>query len=101
MNEALDPLEVLACEIELRPQGAPGVDEIARLVLDTKRRDGELILTFEASSAASVEAFAAAERQCCSTLSWEIRSVRDEVELSIRGSPEQTRLLEGLFSKSS
>jgi hypothetical protein len=100
MNEAQNPLEVLACDIELRPRGAPGVDQIADLVRSAHRRDGALILAFDQSASADVEAFAAAERQCCSTLCWEVRRSGDEVELSIGGSPEQVRLLERLFARS-
>jgi hypothetical protein len=99
MNEARDPLEVLACEIELRPQGGPGVDQIANLVRSAHRRDGALILAFDESASAAVENFAAAERQCCSTLSWQIRKLGGQVELSIQGSPDQVLLLEELFTR--
>lgn len=98
MNDISHALEVLACDIELRPADAPAAGKIGQAARSAARRDGALVVTFDASAAGDVERFAAAERSCCATLAWEVRSVSDGVELTVRGSPEQLDLLSRVFA---
>lgn len=96
-----DALDVLACEIELRPAGAPGIDAIAKSVLNVER-DGErsLAVSFDPSAQRAVEAFAAAERDCCSTLSWTVETQDGAVRLVVGAEPRQIDALEALFTAS-
>ncbi len=61
-------LDVLACDWQARPRGAPGIAEIAPSVQDVRREGQALVVSFDANAAGDVEAFVSAEQQCCSTL---------------------------------
>ena len=93
-------LDVLGCEIELRPRGAPGIEKIAKAIM-TVERDGPraLAVEFDAGAARDVEAFVAAERRCCSTLSWAVEQTDGVTRLTIGAEPPQIDLLEEIFSK--
>jgi hypothetical protein len=54
-----DVLEVLACEIDARPHGAPGPDALVAHVRAVRRDGSAVIVTFDASAREAVEAFAA------------------------------------------
>lgn len=94
-----DTLDVLACEIELRPVGAPGFDAIADAILNVQR-DGErrLAVSFDPAATPQVEAFAAAECQCCSTLRWVVERGDGVVRLTVGAEPQQIDVLEQLFT---
>jgi hypothetical protein len=89
---------MLACEIELRPVGAPGFDAIAGAIRNV-HRDGErtLVLSFSPAAADAVEAFAAAERACCSSLAWKVERDASTVRLRVDAAPAQVDVLEALF----
>jgi hypothetical protein len=93
-------LDVLACEIELRPAGAPGFDAIANAIVNVQR-DGErqLAVSFDPAAAPQVEAFAAAECQCCSTLRWTVERGDGVVRLRVGAEPAQIDVLEALFTQ--
>jgi hypothetical protein len=95
-----DALDTLACEIELRPVGAPGFDAIADAILNVQR-DGErtLAVSFDPAATSRVEAFAAAECQCCSTLRWVVERGDGVVRLRIGAEPAQIDVLEALFTQ--
>lgn len=69
-----DPLEVIGCEIARRPAEAPALYDLAPLALRSTRSPGALIVEFPAAALATVEAFAAAERQCCASIGWTVES---------------------------
>ncbi|MEX2158517.1 MAG: hypothetical protein WEB04_03865 [Dehalococcoidia bacterium] len=94
-----DVLDVLACEFELRPLGAPGIDAVAKAALNVKR-DGErkLAVSFDPSAQRVVEAFAAAERDCCSTLSWTVETQNGTLRLIVGAQPQQIDVLEAMFT---
>jgi hypothetical protein len=95
-----DALDILACEIELRPRGAPGIEEIVAVAVGTERSGQRtLVVSFEPDAAPRVEAFAAAEQRCCSTLSWAVSHSDRGTELTIGAAPHQIDLLEQLFSR--
>jgi hypothetical protein len=98
MSDRQDEIEVLACDWQARPKDAPAIGKLAQLARGAERRDGELLVMFDASATQDVERFAAAERQCCATIQWEARTAGDWIELSVRGSPEQLAVLDRLFS---
>ncbi|MEX1255309.1 MAG: hypothetical protein WEE64_13305 [Dehalococcoidia bacterium] len=91
-------LDILACEIELRPRGAPGIEDIARAIVTVERAGPcTLAVEFDAAAAADVEAFAAAEQRCCSTLSWTVEHREGVTRLTIGAEPPQIDLLEEIF----
>jgi hypothetical protein len=93
-------LDILACEIELRPRGAPGIEEIAVAVVEVERPGPRaLTVDFDAAAAQDVQAFAAAEQRCCATLSWTVERADGVTRLTIGAAPAQIDLLERLFSK--
>jgi hypothetical protein len=92
-------LEVLACEIDVRPVGAPGIDEIAPAILGVERADGGLVVTFARSAADVVQRFVAAEQRCCATISWDMEQTPDAVRLRVGAEAQQIELLERLFAR--
>jgi hypothetical protein len=69
-----DLLEVVGCEIERRPAEAPALYDLAPLALRRTRAVGALTVEFPADALLTVEAFAAAERQCCAGIGWAVES---------------------------
>lgn len=99
MTETTDPdaLAILACDLEARPPGASGLDAIAGSIVSVAREGRALVVSFAAAAARDVEAFAAAERQCCASLAWNVEAHQDVVRLTVGASPEQLDVLEQLF----
>lgn len=92
-------LEVLACDIDVRPLGAPGIDEIASAILGVERVDDDLVVLFAPAAALLIERFVAAEQRCCATIRWDVEAATDAVRLRIGAEPQQLELLERLFSR--
>ena len=61
MTTEPEVLEVLACDIDARPAGAPAIGKIAQLARSAERRDDAFVVIFDASAANDVECFAAAD----------------------------------------
>ena len=91
-----DLLEVVGCEIERRPD-APGIDQIAAVLLRFERDGDALNVTFPAGAREDVEAFAAAERQCCGGIDWAVSSGA-RVNLRINGSRAAIDVIEALLA---
>jgi hypothetical protein len=91
-----DLLSVVACDIDARPQ-APTVTDLAPLILGYTRSDGALNVRFPADALATVEAFAAAERQCCADIGWEVASGR-EVTLTVTTNAAALDVIESMFA---
>lgn len=68
-----DLLTVIGCEIERRPD-APTLVDIEPLATSVRRAAGTLVIEFTEGALGLVEAFAAAERQCCSGLGWSVEA---------------------------
>jgi hypothetical protein len=56
-------------------------------------------LSFNETAMPTIEAFAAAERLCCSTILWEVNAASSE--LRIGAAPAQLDALEAVFSRPS
>ena len=65
-------IEVLDCDLGVRPAAAPGVDALLPHVCGVSTSDGALLVDFDAQAAGTLEAFVAAERLCCAGIGWEI-----------------------------
>jgi hypothetical protein len=97
-NPAIGELiDVVACDIGARPKDAPMFDVLAPHVLGLERSPTALRITFAPGAADHVAAFAAAERICCSALSFEVE--RDPVVLTITASPAQLDAMQQLFRR--
>ncbi len=97
-NPGQDVLDVLACEIGKRPVEAPTMEQVGAFVSGSERSGDALIVRFNAGALDAVEAFVAAERQCCPGLTWDVHP-GDEVTLRIGGTPAQIDVLAQLFAQ--
>jgi hypothetical protein len=98
MAELGEALEVLGCNIEARPAGAPGAGDIAAALLGAERTAAdELVLSFEPSAARMVEAFVAAEQRCCAGLGWSVET-SDVTRVRVVAARPQLDVLEQVFS---
>ena len=85
-------LATLACDLGLRPAGAPGFADLAGAVRAVRREGPELLVEYDPSAAESVAALAAAERRCCRTIGWEAVGAT----LRVRAQPDQLDAIEQL-----
>ena len=68
-----DVIEVLSCDIASRP-AAPGPYELLPFVTGVERDPDALRISFDPVALPVFEAFAAAERVCCSGIEWDLVS---------------------------
>lgn len=83
-----DILEVVGCDIDQRPT-APGIDGLQEHIRGIVRTPGVLTITFAPEAVETVEAFAAAERVCCTGITWD---VQHEPETTLKISTNDTAL---------
>ena len=88
-------LELVACDIAARPEEAPTPQALAPHIRGLARTAATLKISFVAEAADDVEAFAAAERLCCSGLGFDVQ--RDPLVLAITALPGQLDAIEQLF----
>ena len=96
-NDALanaDILDALACTIDKRPAGAPGIFELEPFVTQVRREADSLIVGYTAQGSGTIEAFVAAERLCCNSIEWNLNTAGT---LRIAATPEQTDVLAEVF----
>lgn len=92
-----DVLEVLACEIDVRPKDAPTFEDLAPHLRSVQRIEGAIVVHFDDAAADNVEALASAERLCCSGLTWDVQ--RDQgLRLRIGASPTQLDTLQEMLT---
>jgi hypothetical protein len=93
-------LETLVCELGRRPAGAPTIGEILPAVRSVGRDAERLIVTFDRTATDLVSAVADAERQCCSTISWELATDGTDrtTQLRIGATPAQLDAFESIFA---
>ncbi len=88
-------IELVACGIAARPQDAPMPAALVPHILGMTRAGATLKISFAAEAVADVDAFAAAERICCSGLGFDVQ--RAPLVLTITASPVQLDGIEQLF----
>ena len=71
-TEMEDALEVLACDYQQRPRGAPSFVDLEPAIRRVTRHADALEVEFDPAAAEQVEALVAAERLCCATIGWEL-----------------------------
>ena len=99
MPEPLQPeiLDALVCEPGSRPRGAPTIGDILPAVRSARRAERHLTVTFDRTATDLVRAVVEAERQCCSTIDWELETAWRPA-LRIGATPGQLDVLEAIFS---
>jgi len=89
-------IEVLDCDLDVRPKAAPGIDRLLPQVRSVSRATGMLLVDFDARVAETLEAFVEAERLCCASIGWEIERSRG-LRLRITASEQQLAAIESLW----
>lgn len=93
-----DLLDVMSCDIGLRPAGAPGPDDLAPFFRSASTTEGRFVAQFDRNAAETLRSFAAAESLCCSGITWRVDERDDAAVLTVDATPDQTGLVAGLWS---
>ena len=88
-----DTLDVLACEYEMRPKGAPSFSDLQAAIRRVRREDGVLTVEFDPATAVAVEELAAAERRCCPAIGFDVTHTPTPT-LRITATPAQLDIFE-------
>ena len=75
----------------------PTIEEIVGSVTSLHREADSLVVGFDPAAAETVQAVVEAERQCCSTISWQLEAEHG-TRLRITALPLQLETLEAMFS---
>lgn len=92
-----DLLTIVGCEIEKRPE-VPAIADLAPLARRIERTGATLVAEFPGGARELVEAFAAAERQCCAGIGWEVEAGR-VVTLRITASGPALEAIEQMLNE--
>jgi hypothetical protein len=91
-------IEVLDCDLGVRPKAAPGIDALIPYVRTVSRTSGALTVDFDSGVADTLEAFVEAERLCCAGIGWEIE--RDAgIRLRINADETQITAIESIWNQ--
>lgn len=92
-------IEILACDIAIRPRDAAGYADLLPYVREMKLDGGRLTVAIEASGKQAVESFVNAERQCCTGLTWQIEDARALIHLIVGGKANQLQVVKSWFDE--
>jgi len=97
-DRSAEIIEILDCDLDVRPKAAPGVGQLLPHVRGTTRTMGTLAVEFDERAAETLEAFVEAERLCCANIGWKIER---EPALRLRISAEDAQLnaIESLWNQ--
>ena len=93
-----ETLDVLACDYEKRPRGAPSFFDLEGVIRDLRREDGSLVIDFDPAAGEAVTALVEAERQCCASIGWDLQRGAG-LQLRITAAPEQLDVFEGFLPR--
>jgi len=96
VDKRAEIIEVLDCEIDVRPKAAPGFADLVPSVHSVSREGGSLVIEFADGVDEMLAAFVEAERLCCAGIGWEIED-GFRVRLLITATDFQLQILEGLW----
>jgi hypothetical protein len=89
-------VEVLDCDLDVRPKAAPGIDALAPHVRRVTRTAKAILVEFDPQAGETLATFVEAERLCCAGIGWEIE--RDSgLCLRINASEVQLAAIESLW----
>jgi hypothetical protein len=91
-------IEVLDCDLGVRPKVAPGIDALLPYVLGASRMSDVVLIEFDDRAAQILEAFVEAERLCCAGIGWEIDRTSGLL-LRISGTDVQLTTIESLWKQ--
>jgi hypothetical protein len=92
-------IEVLDCDLDVRPKAAPGIDALAPHVRGVTRTAQAILVEFDPQAGETLAAFVEAERLCCAGIGWDIE--RDAgLRLRIDASEVQLAAIESLWKAS-
>jgi hypothetical protein len=94
--DAEDMIDVLVCDIQARPRGAPSIFDVSPYIESVVRSPESISISFAGAGAADVAAFVEAERLCCAAIDWRLE-VGPAVVLTIGASPNQLDVFEQMF----
>jgi len=92
-------LQILACDISVRPENAAGVADVLPFILTTTINDPHLVISFERDCKHVIESFVAAERLCCTGLNWDLIESEDALKLVVTGTSEQLAVCQQWFKQ--
>jgi hypothetical protein len=92
-------IEILDCDLDVRPKAAPGIDALAPHVRCVTRTAQAILVEFDDHAAQTLDAFVEAERLCCAGIGWEIER-SPALRLRITASEEQLAALDSLWNAS-
>lgn len=93
-----DIIEILDCDLDVRPKAAPGVGQLLPHVRSATRTPGALLVDFDEEAAPTLEAFVEAERLCCANIGWEIER-EPWLRLRISAEVAQMNAIESLWNR--
>jgi hypothetical protein len=94
-----DIIEVLDCDLDVRPKAAPSLDLLLPYVRSATRNATTLFVAFDPQAEPTLEAFVEAERLCCAGIGWDIE--RDSgLHLRITAADAQISAIESLWKQS-
>ena len=89
-------IEVLDCDVDVRPKAAPGIDALAPHVRGVTRTSQAILVEFDPQAGETLAAFVEAERLCCAGIGWNIE--RDAgLRLRIKAGEMQLTAIESLW----
>jgi hypothetical protein len=92
-DEIDDALNVLACEIDKRPKGAPSFFDLQHSIRAVRRERDGLRIDFDPAEAGAVRQLVEAERRCCPEIGWDLQQT-PSLTLVIRATPAQLDVFE-------
>jgi hypothetical protein len=92
-NDLDDALNVLACEIDKRPEGAPSFFDLQPSIRAARRERDVLRIDFDPAATTAVHQLVEAERRCCADIGWDLRQ-SPSLTLTIRATPAQLDIFE-------
>lgn len=90
-------LEVLSCDLTVRPRNAAGIQEVLPFVRKIKVDENKVIVEFDSAGRPSIDSFVSAERLCCTGLTWDLVSIGNELQLSVSGTSQQVLIIKQWF----
>ncbi len=94
-----EDLDVLACDFQARPRGAPTVFDVLSGVRQVRRTACTLTVDFAPDAAETVTAYVEAEHLCCADIRWELER-GPVLRLHIGAKPGQLDILEQMYTNS-
>lgn len=94
--EIIELIEVLACEFDARPRGAPSFDDLAPHIIAVRRDARAVTIDYAPEAHDGMTQLVAAERLCCPGIGWRLDETASR--LHITATPAQLDALEQMLT---